>query len=67
MSYLYFFTSSHKGNEDWKKRKTDKKTNKQKNLYALGTIGKQFGEFVESVQEKKRKATTGRICRKGSF
>ena len=25
------------------KAETDKKTNKQKNLYALGTIGKQFG------------------------
>ena len=49
------------------KAETDKKTNKQKNLYALGTIGKQFGEFVESVQEKKRKATTGSICRKGRF
>jgi len=28
------------------------------------SIGKQSGEFVESVQKKKRKATVGRICRK---
>jgi len=38
-----------------KKLKTDKLTG----------IGKQSGEFVESVLEKKRKATLGRICRKG--
>jgi len=30
----------------------------------LRSIGKQSGESVESVPEKKRKATVGRICRK---
>jgi len=30
----------------------------------LRSIGRQSG-FVESVQKKKRKATVGRICRKG--
>jgi len=29
--------------------------------------GKQSTEFVESVLKKKRKATAGRICRKGRF
>jgi len=29
------------------------------------SIGKQSGECVESVLKKKRKATVGRICRKG--
>jgi len=33
----------------------------------LRSIGKQFGESVESVLEKERKATVGRICRKGRF
>jgi len=33
----------------------------------LRSIGKQSREFVESVLEKKRKATVGRICRKGRF
>jgi len=31
------------------------------------SIGKQSGESVESVLKKKRKATVGRICRKGRF
>jgi len=31
------------------------------------SIGKQSGEFVESVLNKIRKATMGRICRKGRF
>jgi len=31
----------------------------------LRSIGKQSGESVESVWKKKRKATVGRICRKG--
>jgi len=31
----------------------------------LRSIGKQSGESVESVLEKKRKATAVRICRKG--
>jgi len=33
----------------------------------LRSIGKQSGESVESVLEKKREATIGRICRKGRF
>jgi len=33
----------------------------------LRSIGKQPGESVESVPKKKRKATVGRICRKGMF
>jgi len=34
----------------------------------LRSIGNQSGEFVESVLEKKRKATVPvRICRKGRF
>ena len=33
----------------------------------LRSIGKQFMESVESVLKKKRKATAGRICRKGRF
>jgi len=33
----------------------------------LGSIGKQSGESMESVLKKKRKATAGRICRKGMF
>jgi len=31
------------------------------------SIGKQSGESVESVLRKNRKATVGRICRKGRF
>ena len=33
----------------------------------LKGICKQSGESVESVLKKKRKATVGRICRKGRF
>jgi len=33
----------------------------------LRSIGKQCGESVDSVLEKKRKAAVGRICRKGRF
>jgi len=33
----------------------------------LRSIGKQFGESVESVLKKKRKAMVGRICRKERF
>jgi len=29
----------------------------------LRNIGKQSGEYVESVRKKKRKATVGRICK----
>ena len=31
----------------------------------IGSISKQSGDSVESVQKKKRKTTVGRICRKG--
>ena len=33
----------------------------------LRSIGKQSEESVESVQEKKRWAMVGKICRKGKF
>jgi len=33
----------------------------------LMSISKQSRESVESVLKKKRKATVGRICRKGRF
>ena len=33
----------------------------------LKSIGKPSGESMESVLKKKRKATVGRICRKGRF
>jgi len=33
----------------------------------LRSIGKQFGESVELVPTKKRKAAAGRIYRKGRF
>jgi len=33
----------------------------------LKSIGKESGESVESVLEKKRKSTVGRIFRKGRF
>jgi len=33
----------------------------------LRSIGKQSDESMESVLKKKRKATVGRICRKGRF
>jgi len=33
----------------------------------LISIGKQSWESVESVLKKKRKATVGRVCRKGSW
>ena len=33
----------------------------------LKSIGKQSGESVESVLQKKTKATVGKICRKGRF
>jgi len=46
----------------WKNGKT-----KVKKTDMLRSIGKQSGESVESVLEKKRKAMVGRICRKGRF
>jgi len=33
----------------------------------LRSIGKQSGEFVESVLKKRRKAMVGRICKKEGF
>jgi len=48
-----------------KMRKTDKSKNKI--VYMLRSIGKQSRESVESVLKKKRKATVGKICRKGKF
>jgi len=44
-----------------------RKTKKKKKTDMLRSIGKQSGESVESVRKKKRKATVGRICRKGRF
>jgi len=44
------------------------KRKKVKKPDLLRSIGKQSGESVESVlKKKKRKATMGRICRKGRF
>jgi len=40
---------------------------KGKKTDMLRSIGKQSGESVESVLKKKRKATVGRICRKGKL
>ena len=42
-----------------------RKTKKAKKTDILRSISKQYGEPVESVRKKKRKATVGRICRKG--
>jgi len=44
-----------------------RKNEKKKKTDMLRSIGKQSGESVESVGKKKRKATVGRICRKGRF
>jgi len=43
------------------------KKNKKLKTDKLRYIGKQSGESVESVLKKKKKATVGRICRKGRF
>jgi len=43
--------------------KTEKLKSKQTDM--LRSIGKQSWKSVESVLKKKRKATVGRICRKG--
>ena len=48
-----------------KKWKTEKQKSKKTDM--LRSVGKQFGESVESVLEKKRKATVGSICRNGRF
>jgi len=47
-----------------KKWKTEKKTLKNKKTGMLKSTGKQSGESVQSVLEKKREATVGKICRK---
>jgi len=49
-----------------KKWKLEKKL-KSKKTDTLKSIGKQSGESGESVPKKKRKATMGRIWRKGRF
>jgi len=45
----------------------NRKTKKEKKTDMLRSIGKQSDESVESVLKNKRKATVGRIYRKGSF
>jgi len=40
---------------------------KSKKTGMLRSIGKQSGESMESILKKKRKATVGKICRKGRF
>jgi len=47
------------GTKKWKKQKKVK-------MDMLRSIGNQFGESVESVWKKKKKAV-GKICRKGRF
>jgi len=53
------------GNLQLKKWKREKLKSKKTDM--LRSIGKQSRESVESVRKKKRKATVGRICRKGRF
>jgi len=45
----------------------NRKKLKSKKTDMLRSNSKQSGESVESVLKKKRKATVGRICRKGRF
>jgi len=45
----------------------EKEKLKIKKTDMLRSVGKQSGESVESVLEKKRKATVGRICGKERF
>ena len=45
----------------------ENRRSREKKTDMLRRIGKQSGESVESVQEKKRKAAVGKICRKGSL
>jgi len=49
--------TTNSGEQEEEREKTD----------MLRSIGKQSGESVESVQEKKWQAMVGRICRKGKF
>jgi len=46
---------------------TEGKKLKSKKTGMLRSTGKQSGESVETVLEKKRKVTVGRICRKERF
>jgi len=57
LNLLHETKTKKSGTEKLKSKKTD----------MLRSIGKQSGETVESVLKKKKKATAGRICRKGSF
>jgi len=41
--------------------------NRKKLKSKNASVGRQPGESMESVVKKKRKATAGRICRKGRF
>ena len=52
-------------NHQLKSGKTEKLESKKMRM--LRSIGKRSSESGESVLKKKRKATMGRICRKGSF
>jgi len=45
----------------------NRKKLKSKKTDKLRSIGKQSGKSMESVLKKKRKATVGRISRKGRF
>ena len=45
----------------------EKQENERVKTDMLRSIGKQSGESVESVQEKKWWVMVGRICRKGKF
>ena len=54
---LQYGTTTDTGEQEDYRVKTD----------MLRSIGKQSRESVESVQEKKRWAIVGKICRKGKF
>ena len=45
----------------------NRKSIERKKTDMLRSIGKQSGESMESVQEKKWYSMVGRICRKGKF
>jgi len=45
----------------------ENRKSREKKTDMLRSIGKQSGESVESVEEKKWQAMVGRICRKGKF
>ena len=48
-------------------QKVENRKTKKEKMDMLRSVGKQSGESMESVRKKKRKATVGRICRKGRF